>query len=136
MTPPALDHAVKACWNHDPNEHRLQTASDLMRELKWIAEYADLHGIQMAPHGTGDGVIGLAALVQVCATMPGNYIAFEYPTGKPDWWYDIIEGLPPRDQIVKDSYVDVWDTPGLGIKFNVEAATKYLREEDAGFFDD
>jgi len=38
MTPPALDHAVKACWNHDPNEHRLQTASDLMRELKWIAE--------------------------------------------------------------------------------------------------
>jgi L-alanine-DL-glutamate epimerase-like enolase superfamily enzyme len=105
-------------------------------ELKWIAEYADLHGIQMAPHGTGDGVIGLAALVQVCATLPQNYIAFEYPTGNPEWWYDIIEGLPPKDQIVKDSYVDVWDTPGLGIKFNVEAATKYLREEDAGFFDD
>ncbi len=24
-------------------------------ELKWVAEYADLHGILMAPHGTGDG---------------------------------------------------------------------------------
>lgn len=105
-------------------------------ELKWIAEYADLHGIQMAPHGTGDGVIGLAALVQVCATLPQNYIAFEYPTGNPDWWYDIIEGLPPKGEIVKDSYIDVWDMPGLGIKFNVEAAKKYLREEDAGFFDD
>ena len=105
-------------------------------ELKWIAEYADLHGIQMAPHGTGDGVIGLAALVQVCATLPQNYIAFEYPTGNPDWWYDIIEGLPPKNQIVKDSHIDVWDTPGLGIKFNVDAAKKYLREEDADFFDD
>ena len=57
-----------------------------LAELKWIAEYADLHGILMAPHGTLDGLIGLAALVQVCATLPSNYIAFEYPTGKPEWW--------------------------------------------------
>ena len=53
-------------------------------ELKWIAEYADIHGILMAPHGTGNGLLGLAALVQVCATLPDNYIAFEYPVGKPD----------------------------------------------------
>ena len=52
-------------------------------ELKWIAEYADLHGILMAPHGTGNGLIGLAALVQVSATLPHNYIAFEYPIGEP-----------------------------------------------------
>ena len=52
-------------------------------ELKWIAEYADLHGILMAPHGTGDGLFGLAALVQVCATLPNNFIAFEYPIGQP-----------------------------------------------------
>ena len=104
-------------------------------ELKWIAEYADLHGIQMAPHGTGDGLIGLAALVQVCATLPQNYIAFELPSGDFDWWYDIVEGLPPRDQIVKDSHIDVWDTPGLGITLNQEETKKYLREEDADFFD-
>jgi len=54
-------------------------------ELKWVAEYADLHGILMAPHGTGDGLIGLAALVQVAATLPQNYIAFEYPTGRPEY---------------------------------------------------
>jgi L-alanine-DL-glutamate epimerase-like enolase superfamily enzyme len=53
-------------------------------ELKWVAEYADLHGIQMAPHGTGDGLLGLAALVQVGATLPDNYIAFEYPVGRPE----------------------------------------------------
>jgi L-alanine-DL-glutamate epimerase-like enolase superfamily enzyme len=101
-------------------------------ELKWVTEYADLHGILMAPHGTADGLIGLAALVQVCATLPPNFIAFEYPTGNPEWWYDIIDGLP--DPIVTDSYIDVWDTPGLGVSFN-DKAKEYLREEDADFFD-
>ena len=102
-------------------------------ELKWVAEYADLHGIMMAPHGVFDGVFGLAALVQVCATMPQNYIAFEYPVARPDWWYDIVEGLP--DPIVKDSKIEVWDRPGLGVEFKVDAALKYLSEEDKGFFD-
>jgi L-alanine-DL-glutamate epimerase-like enolase superfamily enzyme len=102
-------------------------------ELKWVAEYANLHDILMAPHGTGDGLIGLAALVQVSATLPQNYIAFEYPTGRPEWWYDIIDGLP--DPIVKESFIEVWDRPGLGVEFKVEAAKKYLSPEDKDFFD-
>ncbi len=104
-----------------------------LAELKWVAEYADLHGIMMAPHGTADGLIGLAALVQVCAALPDNYIAFELPSGKPDWWHDILEGLP--DPIVKDGFIDVWDTPGLGVRFNVDKAREKLAEEDKGFFD-
>lgn len=104
-----------------------------LAELKWVAEYADLHGILMAPHGTADGLIGLAALVQVCATLPNNYIAFEYPTGKPDWWYDIVDGLPKP--IVVDSYITVWDRPGLGVEINPEKAQRYLQPEDEDFFD-
>ena len=103
-------------------------------ELKWIAEFADLHGIQMAPHGTVDGLIGLAAHVQVGATLPDNFIAFELPNGKPDWWYDILEGMD--NLIVEDSLIAVNDTPGLGISFRVDEAKQYLSEEDAGFFDD
>ncbi len=111
-------------------------------ELKWIAEYADLHGILMAPHGIGNGLIGLAAHVQVAATMPDNYIAFEYPLGNPhyfgypaadgDWWYDIVAGLPA--QIVKDGFIDVWDRPGLGVDLIPEKAQAYLRAEDQDFF--
>ena len=101
-------------------------------ELKWVAEYADLHGIQIAPHGVLDGVFGLAALVQVCATLPDNYIAFEYPVAKPDWWYSIVTGLP--DRIVVDGFIDVWDRPGLGIEFDHEAASAHLRPEDKDFF--
>jgi L-alanine-DL-glutamate epimerase-like enolase superfamily enzyme len=101
-------------------------------ELKWVAEYADLHGILIAPHGTGDGLLGLAALVQVCATLPQNYIAFEYPTGQPSWWYDIVEGLP--DPIVNGSFIDVWDRPGMGVEFNIPAATAHLADDDKDFF--
>jgi L-alanine-DL-glutamate epimerase-like enolase superfamily enzyme len=102
-------------------------------EMKWIAEYADLHGISMAPHGIFDGLIGLAAHVQSAAAMPQNYIAFEYPVGQPDWWYQIVDGLP--DPIVKKGFIDVWDRPGLGVTFNVRAAQARLSEEDRGFFD-
>ncbi len=104
-----------------------------LAELKWVAEYADLHGILMAPHGIIDGLIGLAGLVQVCATLPQNYIAFEYPVAQPNWWYDIITGLP--HPIVKNGLIDVWDTPGLGVDFNVGAAAKYMLEEDKDFFE-
>lgn len=102
-------------------------------ELKWIAEYADLHGILMAPHGIADGLFGLAALVHSSAAMPDNYIAFELPWGRPDWWFDIVTGLP--DPLVKDGFIDVWDAPGLGIDFDVEKARRHLSAEDQGFFD-
>ena len=102
-------------------------------ELKWIAEFADLHGILVAPHGAGNGLIGLAAMVQMAATLPQNYIAFELPVGNPAWWYDIVEGLP--DPIVQDGFIEVWDRPGMGVDFNVKAAKQHLPEGDEDFFD-
>lgn len=104
-------------------------------ELKWIAEYADLHGVLMAPHGTGNGLLGLAALVQVSATLPANYVAFEYPGGQLGFWYDIVEGLP--DPIVRDGFIDLaaFNRPGMGVDLIPEAAMPYLAEEDRGFFD-
>ena len=102
-------------------------------ELRWIAEYADLHGILIAPHGIFDGLIGLAAHVHMGATLPQNYIAFEYPVGQPEWWYEIVDGLP--NPIVKRGFIDVWDRPGLGVTFNVQAAKTHLSDEDRRFFD-
>ncbi len=104
-----------------------------LAEIKWISEYADLHSILMAPHGGADGVFGLAGLVQVCATMPQNYVAFEYPQCQPAWWKDIVTGLP--DPIVKDGLIEVWDRPGLGVEFIIDRAVKYLPAGNEGFFD-
>ncbi|WP_446743047.1 mandelate racemase/muconate lactonizing enzyme family protein [Silvibacterium acidisoli] len=102
-------------------------------ELKWIAEYADLHHIQVAPHGIFDGLFGVAAQVHLGAVCPQNYIGFEYAKGQPEWWYEIVEGLP--DPIVKDGYIDVWDKPGLGVSFNIKAAKARLTDDDRTFFD-
>ncbi|WP_217540281.1 enolase C-terminal domain-like protein, partial [Stenotrophomonas sp. GbtcB23] len=76
------------------------------------------------PHGTATGLLGLAALNQVSATLPHNIIAYEYTTGDPDWWYDIVEGLP--ETIVKDGFIDVIDRPGMGVDLVPEKAKRYL----------
>jgi L-alanine-DL-glutamate epimerase-like enolase superfamily enzyme len=103
-------------------------------ELKWVAEYADLHGILIAPHGVKNGIVGLAAVLQVCATMPDNFIAFEHPRIEPDWWHSIVTGLP--DPLVEDGSIAVPNGPGLGIEIDTEAARAYLPAEYADFFDD
>lgn len=92
-------------------------------ELKWIAEYADLHGILMAPHGIFDGPFGLAALVQVCATMPDNYIAFELPMVGQEW-RGLLTGLD--EETVTDGQITVWDRPGLGVDL-VEDAVREVK---------
>ena len=103
-------------------------------EMKFIAEYADLHGILLAPHGIFDGLIGLAAQTHLAAVLPENFIAFELPQARPEWWLDIMEGGDVFE--VTDSHIEVPDAPGLGLTFIPEEAKKYLRDEDAGFFDD
>ncbi|GAA1003385.1 mandelate racemase [Acrocarpospora pleiomorpha] len=102
-------------------------------ELKWVAEYADLHGIQIAPHGVSSGLFGLAALVQVCATLPDNFIAFEYPVPTQDWWYSIVGGLP--NPIVVDGFITVGSAPGLGIDIDRDAALAHMDPADRHFFD-
>lgn len=104
-----------------------------LAEIKWVAEHADLHGIAIAPHGTANGILGLAALVQVCATLPDNLIAFEYPARFEPFWYDITEGFDGFP--VVDGMIDVPDRPGLGVELIAKEAKKYLSEGDADFFD-
>ena len=104
-----------------------------MAELKWIAEHADLHGIAVAPHGTANGILGLAALIQMSAALPDNFIAFEYPARFEPFWYDITEGFDGMP--VKGGLIDVPDRPGLGVNLIAKEAKKYLTEGDENFFD-
>ena len=103
-----------------------------LMEMVFIAEYADLHGIGMAPHGVFDGVFGMAAEMHEAAAMPNNFIGFEFPGALPGFWYDIVTGLP--DQLVVNGCMPVWDKPGLGVEFDIPKAEKYLSEADKDFF--
>jgi L-alanine-DL-glutamate epimerase-like enolase superfamily enzyme len=103
-----------------------------MAELKWVAEHAYMHSIMMAPHGVANGLLGLGALINVCATLPANFIAFEYPTASDPWWR--ISLLVPK-RIVKNSMIDLLPAAGLGLDIDPEGARKYLSDGDEGFFD-
>ena len=102
---------------------------------------------QFAPHGTVDGLLGVAAEVQLAAALPQNYIAFEFcgaaqdlpggvtnSAGVPAFWFDILDGLP--ETIVRDGHIDLaeWDRPGLGLTFNAKAR-EHLPPGDEDFFD-
>jgi len=73
MTPPQLDRVVKTCLSKAPDE-RWQTASDLCRELKWMAQgSSQAAALQTAPakgiHALGRRglTMSLAALLLVAA---------------------------------------------------------------------
>jgi Tol biopolymer transport system component len=72
MAPPALDRVVKTCLAKDPEE-RWQSAADIKRELRWIAD-ASQTGVAApaAPHHGSWlpwAVAALAALVAVSALL-------------------------------------------------------------------
>jgi Tol biopolymer transport system component len=73
MTPPALDYIVKRCLVKDPEE-RMQTAYDLLTQLRWIAEGGAETGMP-APATRGHGrlarlALAAAAFLAVVVVIP------------------------------------------------------------------
>jgi len=94
MTPPALDRTIKTCLAKDPDE-RWQTASDLARELKWIAEGGSQAGVaapvvarrrnreRIAWALAGGAVVLAAATAGYFLLQPkkaDNVVRFTFPT--------------------------------------------------------
>ncbi|MGA7793131.1 MAG: protein kinase [Candidatus Acidiferrales bacterium] len=104
MTPPAFDRVVKTCMAKEPDE-RWQTASDLCRELKWIAE----GGSQIISMTTAAGkgvrslgrrslIFGLGTLL-LGAAISGIAIWNLKPTPSKPVTRTVIN-LPPGDRLV------------------------------------
>ena len=75
MTPPALDRLVKTCLAKDPEE-RWQSARDLQRELKWIADAGSQVGVltqaaAMPQRGGWRRTMPWVAVVVLAATVGG-----------------------------------------------------------------
>ncbi|MFY9530333.1 MAG: protein kinase [Candidatus Acidiferrales bacterium] len=102
MTPPSLDRVVKACLAKEPDE-RWQTASDLCRELKWIAkgdssvealhERAQYKWVRALPWV----LAGISALVLV-ALIIGNTLRAPRPPTRPSITRFVVV-LPPSDRL-------------------------------------
>ena len=67
-------------------------------ELKWIAEYAAPAWHPDGPPRHRQRPAGPWRADQVCATLPANYIAFEYPSGTDPWWYEIVDRPAQEDR--------------------------------------
>lgn len=87
-------------------------------ELKKIANYAEVYYQHIMPH-CAIGPLALAACMTVDAVVP-NFLVQEQVDGA------LGNGLVKQDWIVENGYIELWDSPGLGIEVDeVEATREY-----------
>lgn len=94
-----------------------------IREVKRIADYAVMHGVQTALHFAGSPV-GCMACVHVAATLK-DFLALENHAVDIPWWDDLVTGVPKP--IIQKGYIQVPETVGLGIELNDEVVKQHLR---------
>ena len=102
--------------------------SGAIRETKRIADYASLHGVQVAIHFAGSPV-GCLASVHMAATIK-DLLAMENHAVDIPWWGDLVTG--PSKPIVNRGFVTVPDTPGLGVELNEDVVKEHIRK--GGYF--
>ena len=85
-------------------------------ELKEIAAMAETYFVAVSPHNYNSTTLGLAATLQVSATMP-NFLITEYFANLEEFGRDVA--VEPFEVI--DGYIELPRTPGLGIELD-EAA--------------
>ena len=83
-----------------------------------IAAIADSHYAAFTPHNP-NGEVSYAAAVQMAACVP-NFFALEHFPPEP-WRFDVCE----NEMKVDDGWLEIPDRPGLGVKFNEEAALEH-----------
>ncbi|ADD07477.1 D-gluconate dehydratase (plasmid) [Natrialba magadii ATCC 43099] len=89
-------------------------------ETKKIAELADTYYMTLAPHNIGSPVATMAG-VHVGATVP-NFLALEFHARDVPWWDDLVAREEP---LIQDGYIEVPDTPGLGIELDWDVVEEH-----------
>ena len=107
----------------------LVTAGGIM-ETKKIGDLAQAYQISMAMHNAGSP-ISIMANVH-CAAATENFIALEHHSVDNKWWEDLVTGIPKP--IVQNGFINVPNTPGLGVSLNEDAVKEHLNPEDPGYF--
>ncbi len=99
-------------------------------ETKKIGDLAQEHGIAMALHMAGTPVCAMASIH--CAAATENFLVLENHSVDDPEWNDLVTGLP--NPIIQDGFMEVPDTPGLGIELNPEAINRNLHPNESEYF--
>ncbi|MFA6568942.1 MAG: mandelate racemase/muconate lactonizing enzyme family protein [Victivallales bacterium] len=95
-------------------------------ETKKIGDMAEDYGVAMAIHMAESPIACMAAVHVAAATR--NFTALEVHSVDVPWWEDLVFGLPKP--LVNKGYIQVPDTPGLGIEsLNEELITEKLHAD-------
>jgi len=103
--------------------------SGAIRETKRIADFASMYGIPTAVHFAGSPV-GCMAAVHMISTIK-DFVAMENHAVDIPWWGDLVTG--PVKPILQNGYIQVPDTPGIGVELNEEVCKAHLRTP--GYFE-
>lgn len=101
-----------------------------MLETKKIGDYAERHGVAMALHHASSPVSFLATVHAAAATQ--NFVALEHHSVDNPWWEDLVTGV--EKPIVRDGFVTVPESPGIGVELNEEVVREHLAEGE-GYFE-
>ena len=124
------DGFLELCRNHavDIIHPDLATSGGIM-ETKKIGDIAQEFGIPMAMHFAGTPVSFMANVH--CAAATENFLVLEHHSVDVPWWEDLVEGIDKP--MVRNGFMQVPDTPGLGITLNEDVVREHLL--DGRFFE-
>lgn len=100
-------------------------------ETKKIGDYAQEHGIAMAMHMAATPVAQMASVH--CAAATENFMILENHAVDYAPWNDLVTGLP--SPIIQNGYIDVPETPGLGLELNEDAIKEHIDPDSPGYFE-
>jgi L-alanine-DL-glutamate epimerase-like enolase superfamily enzyme len=103
----------------------LATAGGML-ETKKIGDWAMEHGISMAMHMAGSPVTLFANIHTAAATE--NFLVLEHHSVDDEWYDKLVDGVPKP--FVKDGYIPVPDSPGLGIELNEKEIRRHLKDQE------
>ncbi|MEE2659256.1 MAG: mandelate racemase/muconate lactonizing enzyme family protein [Candidatus Latescibacterota bacterium] len=99
-----------------------------LSEGRRIADLADIYYMPISPHNIC-GPIGTIAACHVCAASP-NFQVLEFHHLDDEVW----NSLTVERDLIQSGYIELPQTPGLGVTINEDVARAAVRE-DLGFFD-
>ena len=119
-----IEDFEKLCREHavDKIHPDLATSGGILQTHR-IGDMAFGYGVPMAMHFAGTPVSCMAGVH--CAAATRNFLALENHSLDVPWWQDLVTGI--EKPIVNKGYIEVPDSPGLGVVLNDDELKRHLK---------
>jgi galactonate dehydratase len=95
-----------------------------LAEAKKIANLAEMHYVPFAPHLVSTP-LGTMATAHQCASIPNFYVQEWHALEEREIWDSYVEAPDGSGSIVKDGYITLPDTPGIGVEPNMDGVRRH-----------